>query len=245
MRRGERKPQFNRTDRFVQRAHRDAARIEANNRIEAEKRLEVERGLKPQRAAIAYNALGRNSLVRNSVGIVALSDSNPQYFLEGMEEIAKKDNGRVITFPASTKGKTGISHVMEEMTKLQLSDKESGLRVVVFEGADYHGHESAASEEVTEIISELAITSSLMDKLRLMVVGRGRLKNLPGSTQYDPACQPAFAENLGIMFALDEYNELSSAPETGSPTRLTTLKPFDPKNAARSNFPALPPSRLI
>lgn len=230
-------------ERYVQRAKLEAERIAGSNREQAEERLEVDRGLRVERAQLAYDALGqKNRLKRSTVGIVALRDSNPQSFLQGIDEIAKKDNGRVITFPASSHGRTSISHIMEQMTQLQLSDHESGLKVVVFNEANYQDREAGASAEVTEIISKLAVAHTLLSdeyhSLGLMVVGEGRLSNVMGSTQYDITSQPPFADYLSIMFALDKHNELNSAPESGIPTRIATMKPFEPVNAVRSNYPA-------
>jgi hypothetical protein len=228
----------------IRRAEEASEFAEKLNRQKAEQRLVVERGLRIDRADLAYKALGQNALRRrNTVGVVALQGANPNYFLQGLEENAQKNRGSVLRFPADTRGERGVAQIIEQMTELQLSDEERGLKVVVFEGVDYREPEGGASPEVTKIISEIAasciVTNVQYEGLSLMVVGAGELANLPGSTQYNPRNQPPFAENLSIMFALDKDNELSSAPEAGEPTRVTTQKPFSPANAARANYPAI------
>ncbi|HEY5152823.1 MAG TPA: hypothetical protein VII55_02515, partial [Candidatus Saccharimonadales bacterium] len=158
-------------------------------------------------------------------------------------------NGQVLTLQADTP-EEDLEDVKQRMAELQSSGTRKSSKIVIIKDTDYRHPEMDASEPMLELMSGLAVASSLVSAqhpdLSLMVIGRGDLSNLPSSTEYDPSNQPPFAaEYLSIIFALDAHNELSSAPETGSPTRLTTLKPFKPSNAKLANYPAVPPESSI
>jgi hypothetical protein len=169
--------------------------------------------------------------------------------MQGIRMTAHSHNGRVLTLQAETHEEDMVD-VRESMQELQSADPRINPKIVIVKDANYRDPEMGASEPMLEIMSGLAVASSIVraeyPDLHLVVVGAGGLSNLPSSTEYDPSKQPLFAaEHLNMIFALDVHNELSSAPETDSPTRITTLKPFKPSNASVANYPAVAPNSSI
>jgi len=169
--------------------------------------------------------------------------------MQGIRMTAQSRNGRVLTVQAETP-EGDIQDVRQCMAELQSADSRINPKIVIVKDANYRDPEMGATKSMLEIMSGLAVARSIISAeypaLSLMVVGEGDLSNVPGSNQYPASEQPAFAEQyLNMIFALDAHNELSSAPETGSPTRISTLKPFKPSNARLANYPAVAPESAI
>ncbi len=250
MPRRNREHQLNPAERSVQRAEQAAERLEEENRAQAKARLSVERDFQISRAELAYSALTRGCVFhRNTLGIVARQGSDPEYLVQGIRMTVQNTSSKVLTLQAETP-EDDLEDVRSRMAELQSSGSRKSSKIVIVKDANYRDPEMGASKSMLEIMSGLAVASSIVSAeypdLRLMVVGAGDLSNLPSSKEYDPSNQPAFAaQYLNMIFALDVHNELSSAPETGSPTRLTTLKPFKPSNAKVANYPAVAPESSI
>jgi hypothetical protein len=242
--------QLNPAERSVQRAEQAAARLEEHNRAQAILRLSKERGIQIERAELAFSALTRGGVIRrNTIGVVTRQGSDPEYLIQGIRMTANSDSGSVLTLQAET-SEEDMEDVKERMAELQASGSRKSPKIVIVKDANFSDPEMGASPPMLEIMSGLAVASALVSAqypdLSLMVAGRGDLCNVPGSQQYDRSVEPPFAgQYLNIILELDAHNELSSAPGTGSPTRLSTLKPFKPSNARVANYPAVAPSSSI